>query len=105
MVGSYDKRKGHENLIAAAHILKTKMRLVNIVYLIFGKGQLLDKERIEREILRLHLEGEVILCGFMAEIYKYYKIFDIFVQPSTESESLPMTILEAMASGIPIITT
>lgn len=105
MVGSYDRRKGHEDLISAAQMVKMKKAQANIVYMIFGKGDASDKERISSEISRLGLEKEVILCGFSADIYRYYKIFDIFIQPSRESESLPMTILEAMAQGLPVIAT
>ena len=47
-------------------------------------------------------EDKIIMPGFIDNIYEYYKAMDIFLLPS-RSEGFSLALLEAAASGLPII--
>ena len=105
IVSSYEKRKGHEDLFSAINILKTKYKINNVKCLVFGKGSPIEEQRIKNLIDRYGLGKEVILCGFRTDVLKYFCLFDVYVSSSKEYESFPMSILEAMASGVPAVAT
>tara|TARA_X000000950_G_C13889798_1_gene650374 strand:+ start:1186 stop:2295 length:1110 start_codon:yes stop_codon:yes gene_type:complete len=44
-------------------------------------------------------------CGEVNDVSKYYKNSDIFILPSMYGEGIPRVLIEAAASGLPIITT
>jgi glycosyltransferase involved in cell wall biosynthesis len=56
-------------------------------------------------IKRLNIEDNVKLLGFVPdkELPELYNLSDVFVLPSLYSESFGITLLEAMASGKPIV--
>ena len=72
-----------------------------IHYLICGQGVL---ESYLRDLVKeLGLEKQVHLLGFRKDIAEICKASDIFAFPS-KREGLGLAALEAMASGLPIIT-
>ena len=73
----------------------------NLRYLICGKGS--EQGRLEALIRELKLEGRVVLAGFREDITQILCSADCFIFPSIR-EGLPMSVLEAMAAGLPIIT-
>ena len=69
-----------------------------------------SKTKFECEIENLitnDIRDRIIFTGFVdySEIYKYYKIADIVILPSIIEDSAPLTIIEALSCGVPIITT
>jgi len=93
------KGKGHEYFInAATTILKTR----KAEFWIVGNGEL--KEEIENMITNLKLESYVKIIGERDDIPQILSQTDIFVLP-TLWEGTPRTIFEAMAAGVPVITT
>lgn len=72
------------------------------LFLIVGDGP--ERGNIERMIEELSISGRVIITGFTDRVKEYLAAMDLFLQPSTE-EGLSLTILEAVASGVPVITT
>ena len=69
---------------------------------IYGDGEL--KSELLEQIEKLHLEGRVFLCGTTKAIYdKIYKA-SLFVL-SSDYEGIPNALLEAMALGLPCIST
>ncbi len=74
----------------------------NISLLIIGDGP--QKEELEKLTIVFGLQKHVHFLGEMDKIQPILKLFDIFVLPSL-SEGMPICLLEAMASGCPIVTT
>lgn len=68
---------------------------------IVGEGP--EKENLEKLIINLNLQEYVFLHPFTNEVSKYYLNSSIFLMTS-ESEGLPMVLLEAKSFGLPIIS-
>ena len=69
--------------------------------MIIGEGP--ERERIEYDCQRLGISDKVIFFGRSNEIDKILCFSDLFLLPS-ETESFGLAALEAMASGVPIIS-
>ena len=68
--------------------------------MIVGEGP--DRPRLEEEIEALGLSGRVRLAGERRDVPELLAAADVFVLPSA-SEGLPVSVLEAMAAGLPVI--
>lgn len=100
--GRLDARKGLIDLLEALSILRRDGVDVNLT--ITGAGGF--RERLEAEIAERQLEGRVHLAGFLPrkELIELYHESDILVFPSYY-EGLPTTVMEAMAAGLPTVST
>ncbi len=102
-VGRLSKQKGVHYLIDSIRILKEKR--INSFHLeIIGDGP--DKVKLEEKVANGQLEEQISLSGWVDKkaIYKKYQEASIFAFPSL-SEGMPNVVLEAMASGLPILAT
>jgi len=70
--------------------------------LLIGDGP--EMPKIKKMIKNLDLTKDVILPGMRKDIPECLNTMDIYAQPS-RSEGVPNSILEAMASGLPVIAT
>ena len=70
--------------------------------IILGDGE--KREELQNTIERLNAKSEVFLLGNKDNISEYYIKSDVFVLSSLY-EGLPMSMLEAMAFGMPVIVT
>lgn len=95
-IGELNKNKNHESIIKAISMLKDS----NIKYIICGNGPL-DKYLIDLAD-KLNVSEQVILLGYRRDIAKIGKMADIFCFPSFR-EGLSVSVMEMMASGLPII--
>ena len=96
-VGNPFGRKGLEYLLKALSTLKYS----NVKLLVSGKDDPIPYKSL---IQKLGLEDKVVFnIGLTPEIFKYYAAADIFVFP-TLYEPFGLVILEAMASGLPVVT-
>ena len=99
------ERKGLFYLLQSLRLLK-KMLVPEIfnrgkVFLIIaGKG---DEEYFRREAKILGVERMIRFAGQRNDIYKYYASADVFIMP-TLYEPFGMAVTEAMASGLPVVT-
>ncbi len=95
-VGRLSEEKGHRTLLRAARtILESHPE---VVFLLIGDGPL--KEVLEREFD----SPAIVFAGVRSDVADLYTSMDIFVLPSL-TEGLPMVLLEAMASGLPVVAT
>jgi UDP-glucose:(heptosyl)LPS alpha-1,3-glucosyltransferase len=97
-VGTNYERKGLDTLLQAMSRLryKEKYRL-----LVVGKGNIPLYQRVAQ---RLGLQEITIFCGFQEQMPPFYGAADIFVLPSYY-DPFGNVCLEAMACGLPVITT
>jgi len=88
-VGSGFKRKGLRSLIEAIKVLQRPVTLM-----VIGRGSV------------RHVPGSqrLIFCGPQRDVHEYYAAADIFAFP-TMYEPFGNVHLEALASGLPVITT
>ncbi len=70
------------------------------VLICLGEGDL--KPEIEAKIRDLHLENKVILTGIRHDAECFFSAFDVMLFPSF-FEGLPLTLIEAQVSGLPIL--
>lgn len=95
-VGELTKRKNHMVVVEALAWLKE----YDILYVICGDGPLKAQLRAKAE--ELGVRERLKLLGFRKDIAELHKAADIFVFPSLQ-EGLPVAVMEAMASGLPIV--
>lgn len=99
-VGRLAPEKHFENIIPVAKTLRD-MR-TDFVWHIVGEGP--EQARLESLIVENDLKDHVILEGSKTNPYPYMKYADLFVHPSYV-ESQGLTVLEAMALGVPCVVT
>ena len=83
-------------------IIKNKMAGIKLI--LVGSGR--DYQNLQHLVIKNGLEKEIKFTGNIinSKISEYMTASDIFVLPSI-SEGMPIVILEAMASGLPVVAT
>jgi glycosyltransferase involved in cell wall biosynthesis len=79
---------------------KVCVRHPHVHFVIAGTGE--EEGALRAQIAGLHLGGRVHLLGMVARTAELYPALDALLLTS-RFEGLPMTILEAMACGVPIV--
>ncbi len=96
-VGELNRNKNHEIIIKAI----AEIDKADIHYVICGQGEL--EEYLKNLSIDLGIENQVHLLGFRKDIAEICKVCDLFAFPSYR-EGLGLAALEAMACGLPLIT-
>ena len=99
-VGRLAPEKHFENIIPVAKTLRDMG--TDFVWHIVGDGP--ERSQLETLIAENNLKDHVILDGSKTNPYPYMKYADLFVHPSYV-ESQGLTVLEAMALGVPSVVT
>lgn len=100
-VGRFHPAKNYFNLINAFKILKEKSS-IPFCLLIAGDGEL--RPQLEKLIIDLELEENIILLGRRNDIPKLMSACDIFVL-SSNYEGLPTVLIEALACQAHVVST
>jgi glycosyltransferase involved in cell wall biosynthesis len=98
-VGSLEYGKGIADLLSILNLLNKQK--INFICTIIGKGTLYS--HIQKNLNSNNVE----LIGYVPNeiIIKYYRDADILLLPSTIEENCPLSIIEALSQGTPVITT
>jgi len=99
-VARFTKVKNQATLVEAISIISKKYK--NIKMLLIGDGEL--RAEVEAMVDNYNLKDVITFTGNISNVYEKLKQSDIFVL-SSHYEGLPLSILEAMAAGLPIIAT
>lgn len=100
IVGTLAGLRGVKNLPRLVRAVAAQPPHVKLA--IVGEGP--ERANIVAEAKRLGILDRVLLPGFLAEPHRYIGHFDIFAL-SSDSEQFPISLVEAMAAGLPVVST
>lgn len=100
--GRLDRVKDFATLIDAFSVLIGDGNAREIELVIIGNGP--EREALEERIRILGLDARVTLAGARDDVEEILRSLDIYVCSSI-AEGIALTVLEAMASGLPVVAT
>ena len=98
--GRMAPEKNHRVLIEAFALARRRHSRVRLRLL--GAGRL--EPELKEQVRSLGLSDSVEFCGFSHDVAGFLGDLDIYVLPS-DFEGLPLSLLEAIASGLPVVAT
>jgi glycosyltransferase involved in cell wall biosynthesis len=101
-VGRLSKEKGHIDLLDAIALIRAARDCAGIRFILVGDGP--ERAVLQQRSHELGLADCVVFTGHQEDMGIYYGLADAFVLPS-HSEGSPNVLLEAMAAGLPIVST
>jgi len=99
-VGRLEEQKGLRYLIDAVRMLRERGK--NAFLLVAGSGR--EEVRLREQATRGGIEDAVFFLGARRDVPDLYRAMDVFALSSLW-EGGPITLLEAMASGLPVVAT
>jgi len=99
-LGRLSPEKGPEVFLRAA--LLAHPRLPDAHFVFVGDGPLAAS--LKEQVARLKLQSRVHLAGLRRDVASVLNEFDVLVS-SSHSEAMPLAVMEAMASGLPVVAT
>jgi glycosyltransferase involved in cell wall biosynthesis len=101
-LASREQYKGYDNVLFALKILKET--IPGIRYLVAGKYDAAEKQRLDKLVSDLALQQYVIFAGYIPdeELAAHYSIADCYIMPS-KKEGFGIVFIEAMYYGKPVI--
>jgi phosphatidylinositol alpha-1,6-mannosyltransferase len=96
-----EREKGLHVLLDALTLVR--VRHPDVTLLVAGRGH--DAERLKRRAETTELAGSVVFLGLLerAELPAVYAAADVFALPTLCDEALPVSLVEAQASGLPAV--
>jgi glycosyltransferase involved in cell wall biosynthesis len=79
-----------------------RARGIDAVLCMVGDGP--ERERLEQLAHDLGIARSVYFAGYQVEVAPFYSLFDAFLLPSV-NEGTPVSAIEALASGTPVVAT
>jgi glycosyltransferase involved in cell wall biosynthesis len=102
IVGRLVPIKNHKMFFQSAKLFVEQNPGLKVQFMVVGDGEL--REELQAYCRDLGLTEYVIFCGWIKEVHLVYADFDILALTST-NEGTPVSIIEAMASSVPVIAT
>ena len=97
-IGRFNEQKNHKGLLEAfSRIIKSHP---NCCLQLIGDGDL--QEEMKTYAKTLGIQEKISFLGSQTDVYPFLREADIFLLPS-KFEGMPMTIIEAMGTGLPIV--
>jgi glycosyltransferase involved in cell wall biosynthesis len=93
--------KGHEYFVEAAGIIAAKRN--DVTFIIVGEGP--EEFSIRKLIERLNVPDRIRMLGFRDDLLNVFRSFDVFAIPSVEGDTIPQVVMQALAVGIPVVST
>lgn len=96
-VGHLRTEKNHLRLLEACAALPSGIHV-----LLVGDGE--ERGRLDARAARPDLAGRVHFAGYRPDPHRFFQAMDVFAIPS-DTEQMPVCLLEAMASCLPVVST
>lgn len=93
--------KGHRYFVEAA--AKILSRIKNVTFVIVGEGP--EEDNLQTQISKLGLKDRVLLLGYRENQIDAMRSLDVFVLPSVEADTIPQALMQALAVGLPVVST
>lgn len=99
-VARFSLQKNHIRLLEAFSAFSSRVPEARLV--LVGDGEL--REEIESKIRQLSLDEKAVLAGLQSNVFPFLANADVFTL-SSDYEGMPMTLIEAMGTALPIVST
>lgn len=99
VIGRINREKRIDRAIEIFELLHNRHR--KCVLFIFGTGE--QYEYLNKLVKKKGLSGSIIMLGFIEDAQKYLSLFH-FLLITSEREGMPMVLWEALAQGVPVVS-
>lgn len=104
MIGRINAWKGQKDfLLAMDKVLKNNDNVYAMMVGGVFEGEEWRKKELEGQINNMENKDRIIFSDYRKDTPNIHCLYDIFVLPSTNPDPLPTVVLEAMASGKPVV--
>lgn len=104
MIGRINAWKGQKDfLLAMDKVLKNNDNVYAMMVGGVFEGEEWRKTELEEQINNMENKDRIVFSDYRKDTPNIHCLYDIFVLPSTNPDPLPTVVLEAMASGKPIV--
>ncbi|MBQ8081389.1 MAG: glycosyltransferase family 4 protein, partial [Clostridia bacterium] len=104
MMGRVNSWKGQGDFLKAANIVMAKCPDVYTVFVGAAfEGEEWREKELAEAIAQSPYRDRIINQGYRTDSEGIYRLYDVFVLPSTNPDPLPTVVLEAMATGKPVV--
>ena len=95
--------KGHKYFVEAAERVLTRHK--EAIFLIVGEGP--EENTIRAHIESCGLAGQVHMLGgrYGEDLLNVFRSLDVFAIPSVEGDTIPQVLMQALAMGLPVVST
>ncbi|MBU7478907.1 glycosyltransferase family 4 protein, partial [Lactiplantibacillus pentosus] len=104
MMGCVNSWKGqHDFLKAEELVMRDDPSVYTVMVGSAFVGEEWREEQLREKIDNSPYKNRIVFVGYRTDSEAIYKLLDVFVLPSTRPDPLPTVVLEAMATGKPIV--
>lgn len=104
MIGRINRWKGQQDFLAAMNlVLATHPNTYAVIVGSAFQGEEWREQELNKLIELSPYSNRIVRTGYRADNEQVHGLFDVFVLPSTNPDPFPTVVLEAMATGKPVI--